>query len=148
MTECIISFDRALLSLLFSAFACLLARWGRKKKNCIRRGMKMKQNRKVLFFNFITSNSIHALKNAITQTDTPEQNELPFHDCVFVRCLLSFCTQAYNVWNGKIKSPFFAYCIGKKKQLISLLQTFNTVPPDNTQKKTQAGERKSFVVKL
>lgn len=33
-----------------------------------------------------------------------------------------------DVWNGK-KSPFFAYCIHRKKQLISLVQAFNTVPP-------------------
>lgn len=70
------------------------------------------------------------------------------HYCICVRLYVYTFSPIHKYqrkcvkWRKKIKSPFFAYCTEKKKQLISLLQTFNTAPPDNI----RAGEDKKLCV--
>lgn len=97
------------------------------------------EQKRSFFFNFITSNSIHASSCAII-THTSNTG------------WCSWLTQPNpNVWNGKIKSPS-VFCLlhspeKKKTQLISLPRTFNTVPPDSVRKKARRKEKVYFVVK-
>lgn len=125
MTECII------LSTKFSA-RCSTTKTTRNED-------ETEQNRKVLFFfNFITSNSIHVWKMLSSRTLTCRWTFI----CMCSRFSHIHKQQRKCVKWKKIKSPFFAYCTEKKKQLISLLQTFNTAPPDNI----RTGEDKKLCV--
>lgn len=122
MTECIISvFDR-------NEF---LAEFPYRKT--IRRRMKMKQNRNVLF-SLILLHQTQFMLRVVLSSRTP------------ATAWCSWLTQPEpNVWNGKIKSPSvflpIAFAGEKKTQLISLPRTFNTVPPDSVRKKARRKEK-------
>lgn len=85
------------------------------------------QNRKSSFSSLILLLQKLCLKNSIIT-----HTYVFIYACICIRFTHTQKTEEMcEMGRKKIKSPFFAYCTEKKKQLISLLQTFNTAPPDN-----------------
>lgn len=108
MTECII----------FEIFVCFIVE---EKEETRRVRMKMKHNRKVLFIT-----SIHISEKCYHH----KYSQGFFHNTtVWVRHI--HIDKGKCVKWKKIKSLFLPIALTEKKQLISLLQTFNTVPPDS-----------------
>lgn len=122
MTECIISmFDR-------NEF---LAEFPYMKT--IRRRMKMKQNRNVLF-SLILLHQTQFMLRVVLSSRTPATGVVFVTNTARVKCVKR---------KNKVAECFFAYCIRRRKktQLISLPRTFNTVPPDSVRKKARRKEK-------